>query len=482
VNSPHQAPGPRSHLGIRQAIAFRRSPLTYLQGLAKTYGDVVHFRLGWKHAFLLNHPDLVQEFFVVHASKQVRGPVLQRGRAVMGNGLLTSEDPLHATQRRLLQPAFHRERIARHAQVMGEFASNACNRWRAGETIDLHKEMMGLTLAILGKTLFDQQIDEDAGEIADAVTELMSLVDLVFVPFSQHLMHLPLPGMRRLKKVRQRFDRLIYGLIKERMRSTTPGDDLLSMLLQHQLAEGDREQAIRQVRDECLTILLAGHETIANALTSALLLLAQHPEHAETIRTEVNQVAGPKNLRAGDYEQLAFTRRALAESMRLYPPVWVLGRAVKQSCSIGAYTAPQDSILFASQYLLHRDPRFFPEPEAFHPDRFLGDSKAHQFAYFPFGIGPRRCIGEGFALMEGALVLGTILRRWKVETLPETRLVLDPKITLRPKFPVLVRVKSAQDVRGTYVHGADVRGTYVHGADVRGTIDQRKAGSVSISA
>jgi cytochrome P450 len=462
VNPPQHAPGPRSPLGISEAISFRRSPLTYLQRLAQTYGDVVHFRLGWKNAFLLNHPDLVQEFLVVHASRQVRGPVMQRGRAVMGNGLLTSEEPLHTTQRRLLQPAFHRERLARHAQVMCEYSRNLCKRWRVGETIDLRKEMLGLTLAILGKTLFDQQIDEDAGEIAEAVTELMSVVDLVFVPFSQHLVRLPLPGMQRLKRVRERFDRLIYGLIEDRLRSGSHGDDLLSMLLQHQFAEEDRGQSIRQVRDECLTILLAGHETIANALTCALFLLARHPEHAEKVRAEVDQFAGVKDLNAEHYEQLAFTRRVLAESMRLYPPVWILGRALKQSCAIGPYTAPQGSIVFASQYLLHRDPRFFPEPDAFHPDRFLVDSKTHQFAYFPFGLGPRRCIGEGFALMEGALVLATILQHWKVEALPETRLVLDPKITLRPKVPVLVRVNPAKTLRAT--------------------IDERKAGGVPISA
>jgi cytochrome P450 len=462
VKPLQNVPGPPSRLGISAAIAFRRSPLTYLQRLTQTYGDVVHFRLGWRNAFLLNHPDLVQEFLVVHASRQVRGPVMQRGRAVMGEGLLTSEEPLHAQQRHLIQPAFHREPIARLADVMGEYASNACSRWRAGETIDLRKEMMSLTLAILGKTLFDHRIDEDAGEIAEAVTELMSLVNIVFVPFSQYFMRLPLPSMQRLKRVRERFDRLIYGLIEEKLRSGTNGNDLLSMLLRHQLAQEDRAQAIRQVRDECLTILLAGHETIANALTCALFLLAQHPQHAGKIRAEVSQVAGAKDINAEHYEQLLFTRRALAESMRLYPPVWILGRALKQACSIGAYTATKDSILFASQYLLHRDPRFFHDPDTFQPDRFLANSKAHQFAYFPFGLGPRRCIGEGFALMEGALVLGTILRRWKVELLPETKLVLDPKITLRPKFPVLVTVKPAKDLRGA--------------------VDEHRPGGVPISA
>jgi cytochrome P450 len=444
VNPASRPPGPRSLLGIGEALRFRRNPLDYLQGLAAAYGDVVHFRLGWRNAFLLNHPDLVQEFLVAQAGKQVRGPVMQRGRAVMGDGLLTSEEPLHSAQRRLIQPAFHRERLSRHAGVMGTYASKACGNWRQGETLDLRKEMMALTLNILGKTLFNRRFEEDAGEIGQAVTDLMSLVDLVFVPFSQHLMHLPLPGMRRLKGVRERFDRLIYGLIDERMRTPSEGDDLLSLLLQHQNREGTRETAIRQVRDECLTILLAGHETMANALTYALLLLAQHSGPAEGIRAEVCRVAGGKSLGAEDYEQLTFTRAVLAESMRLYPPVWVLGRALKQSCTIGSFIAPRNSILFASQYLLHRDARFFSEPKVFRPERFLANNRVHQFAYFPFGIGPRRCIGEGFALMEGTLALGTILRSWEFELLPETKLVLDPKVTLRPKFPVLVRVKRAQ--------------------------------------
>jgi len=445
MSVPQKAPGPRSFAGISEALAFRRSPLTYLQTLALDYGDVVHFRLGWKHAFLLNHPDLVHEFFVVHAASQVRGPVMQRARSVMGKGLLTSEDPLHSKQRRLIQPAFQRERSARYAQVMGEYASNSCRHWQEGATVNLRDKMMEITLAILGKTLFDHPIQEDAGDIAEAVTELMSMVNLVFVPFSKYLVHLPVSGMRRLKQVRERFDRLIYELIEQRMRSGLSGADLLSILLQHQLAEQSREQAIRQVRDECLTILLAGHETIANALTYALFLLAQHPEHCKNIRTEVNRVAGQENLNADHYEQMTHTRCALSEAMRLYPPVWVLGRTLKQTCSIGPYTAHRGSIVFASQYLLHRDARFFAEPESFLPDRFLEAGTIPPFAYFPFGIGPRRCIGEGFALMEGVLILGTILRRWEIDLLPGTKLVLDPKVTLRPKVPVLVKVKSAPD-------------------------------------
>lgn len=439
MTTSEKHPGPRSILGVRQAWAFRRNPLSYLQDLARKYGDIAHFQLGWRHAYLLNHPSLVQEFLVVHATKQVRGPVMQRGRAVMGDGLLTSEEPLHGMQRKLIQPAFHREPMTRYASVMSACGRRACERWRDGEVFDLHKEMMRLTLAILGRSLFGREIEGDASEIGQAVTELMSLVDLVFVPFSGRLMNLLLPGLRRLTKVRERLDRLIYDLIEERQKSGVQGDDLLSMLLRRQMASSHSD-AVRQVRDECLTILLAGHETIANSLTYTLYLLAQHPEEVERIRSEANQIACEKELSAADYDRMPIARAALAESMRLYPPVWVLGRAITKPCKIGAYTAPAGAILFASQYLLHRDPRFFDDPERFSPDRFLPGGKTHQFAYFPFGLGPRRCIGEGFALMEGALVLSTILQRWHVELLPETRLVLDPKVTLRPKFPVLARV------------------------------------------
>ena len=448
VNPAAAATGPRSRFGIAEAIAFRRSPLVYLQQLAATYGDVVHFRLGWRNAFLLNHPDLVQEFFITHASKQMRGPVMQRGRAVLGNGLLTSEEPLHANQRRLIQPAFYREPMAAYAKIMGAYARSASSRWRDREVIDLRREMMRLTLNILGKVLFNQEIEDETGEIGAAVTELMSLVDLVFVPLSRYLVQLPLPGMRRLQRVRKRFDRLIYGLIEHRMRNPVPEDDLLSMLLQHHLSGGDHEQTLQQIRDECLTLLLAGHETIANALTYSLVLLAQNPECIARVRAEVSAISGTDDLQAEHYERLTFTRCVLMESLRLYPPVWVLGRALRQPSPIGPYSAPRNSILFASQYLLHRDARFFSAPEAFHPDRFMSNHKTHPFAYFPFGIGPRRCIGEGFALMEGVLVLGTILRHWEIELLPETRLVLDPKITLRPKLPVLVRLKAVQGVRG----------------------------------
>jgi cytochrome P450 len=442
VTDSQRPPGPRSILGVRQLLTFRRDPVSYLQNLARTYGDVVHFQLGWRHAYLLNHPSLVQEFLVTYASKHVRGPVTQRGRTVMGEGLLTSEEPLHATQRRLIQPAFHREPMARYASVMSGCAQRACESWSNEEVLDLHKEMMRLTLAILGRTLFGREIEEDASEIGQAVTELMSLVDLVFVPFSHRLMNLPLPGMQRLKRVRERLDRLIYGLIAERQKSGAEEDDVLSMLLCHQIESGHTD-SIRQVRDECLTLLLAGHETIANALTYALYLLAQHPKDAQKIREEAMRVAEGRELTAADYDRLPFCRAAVAESMRLYPPVWILGRAITESCTIDNYTAPAGAILFASQYLLHRDARFFYDPEEFRLDRFLPGAKTHPFAYFPFGLGPRRCIGEGFALMEGALILSTIVQRRDFRLLPETRLVLDPKVTLRPKVPVLVKVAAA---------------------------------------
>jgi len=436
-------PGPDSFFGIGEMLAFRRAPLNYLQDLARRHGDIVHFRLGWKHAFLLNHPNLVHEFLVVHASRHLRGPVMQRARVLMGQGLLTSEEPIHSAQRRLMQPAFHRDAIVRHAQIMSEYTQRVCTRWRAGESLDLHKEMTQLTLSILGKTLFDRDLEGDASEIGKVVSELMSLVDLVFVPFSQYLVNLPLPRLHRVGTAGKRLDRLIYGLIAERLKSELKGDDLLSMLLRRQLQQDEQAAAIRQVRDECLTILLAGHETIANALTWALVLLASYPAQAAKIREETDRVVRANQAGAKEYEQMGCARRALAEAMRLYPPVWVLGRVIAEPCKLGQYTAPGGSILFASQYLLHRDPRFHPEPNRFNPDRFLDSGQMQPFAYIPFGIGPRRCIGEGFALLEGTLALGTILRYWDLQLLPETRLELDPKVTLRPKFPVLASVRPA---------------------------------------
>jgi cytochrome P450 len=441
VNRLLYPPGPNSHLGFREALAFRRAPLKYLQELAGQYGDIVHFRLGWKHAFLLNHPNLVHEFLVVNASKQIRGPIMQRARAVMGQGLLTSDGPLHAAQRRIIQPGFHREAIARHAQVMSEYTQRACSRWNSGVILDLHKEMTQLTLAILGKTLFNRDIAANADEVGEAVSELMSLVDLAFVPLSQYLIHLPVPLLKGVKKARERLDRLIYGLIAERLKSGVAGDDLLSELLRRQLGHGDDSWAIGQVRDECLTLLLAGHETMAIALTCALVLLAQHPDHTSKIRREISQIPAGRELGAEEYDRLGSARRALSEAMRLYPPVWILGRAITEPCAVGQYIAPRGSILFASQYLLHRDPRFFCDATHFNPDRFLEDSKMQPFAYLPFGIGPRRCVGEGFALLEGTLVLCTILRHWEVTLLPQTKLELDPKVTLRPKVPVLVSVR-----------------------------------------
>jgi cytochrome P450 len=449
VNRFQRGPGPKSALGIREVLSFRRDPIAFFQNLATHYGDIAHFRLGWKNAYLLNHPDLVQEFLVTHAAKHLRGPVMQRGRAIMGEGLLTSEDPLHAAQRRMIQPAFHRDRITGYATEMAGYTSRMCARWRPGEIVDLHTEMMRVTLAILGKTLFNTEIDEDAGKIGAAVTELMSLVDLVFVPFSRYL---PLPGLRRLNRVRTRLDRLIYRLINERLRTGEDHGDLLSTLLE---SAGEKSAGTtRQVRDECLTILLAGHETVANALTYALFLLAHHPDYAEKVRIEVDEIAGKRELGAEDFERLSLTRNVLAESMRLYPPVWVLGRAITQPCSIGHYTAPAGSILFVSQYLLHRDSRFFPEPLCFHPERFLENSNTQRFTYFPFGIGPRRCIGEGFAWMEGVLALATIVRNWNIKLLPQTKLVLDAKITLRPKFPIQVKLTPAQPaISGTQLTG-----------------------------
>jgi cytochrome P450 len=461
IPSPNPS-GPRSFLGHREVIEFRRNPLAFLQKLARVYGDVVHFRLGWKHAFLLNNPDLVRELLVTNASRQVRGPVMQRGRVIMGNGLLTCDEPLHTAERRLMQPAFHRDQISRYATVMTAHARRACQGWCAGHIVDLHQEMMRVTLSILGEALFNVRFDETAEDIASAVTELMSVMDLVFVPFSCWLVNSPLPRMRRLRSARSKLDRLIYEMIYDRLKSGKNSGDLLSLLLQAHAGNGSSSVGLRQIRDECLTTLLAGHETIANALTYSLFLLAQQPCLVKRLRAEVDQVAGEREFLAEDVVRLELVHAVLAESMRLYPPVWVLARTLTHACLVGPYTAPTKSMLFVSPYLLHRDPRFFAHPDSFDPDRFLKQQNMNHPAYFPFGIGPRRCIGEGFARMEGVLVLATILRDANFELLPQSTLVLDPKVTLRPRLSILARFSLAgvREMAGEVGYASVAAGKY----------------------
>jgi len=441
-----RVPGPRALWPVGQLYQFRRDPLTFLARLAREYGDVVCFKAGPQSIYFLNHPDHVRDVLVTHNARFKKGRALQRAKRLLGEGLLTSEGDFWRRQRRLAQPAFHRQRIASYARVMVEYAEQTSARWRDGQTLDISSEMIRLTLAVVGKTLFDAEVESDADEVGAALTEVMNLFGYLLFPFAELLEKLPLPPQRRFQRARAKLDAVIYRIIGERRRSGEDRGDLLSTLLHAVDEEGDRTgMTDEQVRDEVMTLFLAGHETTANALTWAFYLLAQNPEAESRLHEELGAVLeGGRPPTADDYAALRYTEMVVSETMRLYPPAWAVGRLSLEDHEVGGYLIPRGSLVLVSQYVMHRDPRFFPDPERFDPERWTHEARSArpQFSYFPFGGGPRRCIGEGFAWTEAVLILATLARRWRLRLIPGRAVEARARITLRPgKGGVPVRVE-----------------------------------------
>jgi cytochrome P450 len=440
-----EAPGPKTFWPGGQMIPFRRDPLGFLTRLAREHGDVAQFRVGPVRMFFLNHPDHVRDVLVTHHEKFHKGRALQRSKRLLGEGLLTSEGGRHRRQRRLAQPAFHRQRINAYAEVMSEYAARLSGRWRDGQTLDINEEMTRLTLAVVGKTLFDADVESEAGEVGAALTEMMELFGYLLLPYSELLEKLPSPPTRRFQRARARLDAVIYRIIEERRRAGTDRGDLLSTLLLAVDEEGDRTgMTDEQLRDELMTIFLAGHETTANALTWAWHLLARNPEAEARLHAEVDAVfAGGRRPTAEDVPALRFTEMVVAETMRLYPPAWAVGRMAIEDHEVGGYLIPRGATALMSQYVMHRDERFFPDPLRFDPERFTPEAKAArpQYSYFPFGGGPRRCIGEGFAWTEATLILAALAKDWRPRLVPGPCVEAQPRITLRPGGPVMVRLE-----------------------------------------
>ena len=423
---PRLPPGPRSFVPWRTLRIMQRAPIPFFARLAREYGDASMFSVGPQRIVFFNHPDLVRELLVAQNRCFHKSRVLQRSKIVFGEGLLTSEDPLHLRQRRLVQPAFHRDRIARYAEVMVERARRTSERWRDGEELDIHREMTRLTLEVVAKTLFDADVESEADEIGAALTELVDLFPHLMNPLAPILQKLPIPSTLRFRRAVERLDRTIYGIIGQRRASGEDRGDLLSMLLLAQDVEGNGGgMTDRQVRDEAMTLFLAGHETTANGLAWTWYLAAQHPEVFE-------------RLVEREYAEMVF-----AESMRLYPPAWAVSRLALEDVVIGDWLVPRGAVAVVSQAVMHRDPRFWPDPDRFDPARFTAEAKAARtkFAYFPFGAGLRVCIGESFAWMEGALMLAAIAETWRMELLSRD---VEPQasITLRPKGGIRVRLRA----------------------------------------
>jgi cytochrome P450 len=445
-------PGPPRSLRTLVIYGPGLDPLAFFTNLARTYGDISHVHLAGEHLFLLNDPALVKDVLVTNQKSFFKGRGLERARHLLGDGLLTSERDTHLRQRRLMQPAFHRERIAAYASVMTSVADRLQHGWADGGTIDVAQEMMRLTLAVVGRTLFGADVESLSSRVGRSVTTLVDSFWLTMLPLFHLLKHLPVPPFRGIRRARRDLDAIIYGLIAERRSS--PGDrgDLLSMLLTPLDDECDGGgMTDLQVRDEAMTIFLAGHETTAAALAWTWYLLSGAPDVEARLHDEVDRVLNGRLPTVDDLPALAFVEQVVTESMRLYPPAWIIGRRAIEDYPVAGYVLPARSIVVVSPYLLHRDARFFPEPDRFLPARWTPAFKASlpPFAYFPFGGGTRRCIGEAFAWMELVLVVSTLAQRWRFQLMPGHAPVPQPAVTLRIKHGLKMTASKRSDQRSS---------------------------------
>lgn len=439
-----RTPGPSLWTAFWSFRRFHDDRIGPLLKLAAQYGDISVIRIGPRRIYILNHPDLVQECLVAkHKSFHKARPYFAL-TLVLGYGLVTSEGDFHHRQRRMIQPAFHKDRLRAYGDHMVACAKRAADHWHAGQRVDLLREMNNLTLNIVGHSLFNSEMTEQAGTVGRALDTLMNM-DAVFLhPFGPIIAKLPLPINARRKAATRQLDDVLYRMIAEH-RETGDQGDLLSMLLAAQDEDDGGRMTDKQVRDEAVTLFLAGHETTANALAWTWMLLAQHPEIEARVHEEVDRVLGDRDALASDYPQLPYCKQVLSESMRLYPPVWSVARQAIENVQLGEHFIPKGAQVVSVQYLTHRDARYWPEPDKFDPDRWLPGNSAgrHKFSYFPFGGGKRLCIGEGFAWMEGVLCIATLAKRWTFQLDPGHTVELDPHITLRPKggMPVTVTAR-----------------------------------------
>jgi cytochrome P450 len=436
---------------LRRRFFKPSNPILLFEHLAATYGRIAHYKLGWQHIVFINHPEFIREVLVNHPQEMIKERTQRRMKILLGEGLITSEGAFHMRQRRIAAPAFHRQRIAAYADVMVERAALRRASWHAGQIIDIGAQMMQLALEIVARTLFNTDVTSDVLEINHEVNVIMDLYNyLISLPLAEAYLYAPLPGLTRFRHARARLDAVVHRIIanhRDRARAgdTADNGDLLSMLMASRDEESGGAMTDDQLRDEIITIFLAGYETVANALTWTWLLLAQNPEAAKRLYGEIDSVLNGRTPTIDDLPQLRYSEMVFAESMRIYPPAWAMGRQSTAPIALGPYRFPAKTYFFFSQYVMQRDPEYFPDPLRFDPERFTPEAKAARprFAYFPFGGGGRQCIGESFAWMEGVLILATIAQKWRLTLLPDQQIDVQPKITLRPKYPIHMRVEES---------------------------------------
>jgi cytochrome P450 len=434
-------PGPPNRLLAMLFGALQQNPLEYFTGLTRQYGDVWGMRIGNFRSFFINHPDLIEDVLVNKARLYHKGRILQANKYLFGEGLLTAEGDFWLRQRRLAQPAFHRERIAAYAATMADYTAQMLAAWRNGEERDVHEEMMNLALRIVGKTLFDADVTRDAKEVGETLDMLLKIASnfgrTVLVP-----LWVPTPRNLRAKAGVRRIEKIIYRIIAQRRASGRDTGDLLSTLLQVQDEDGTRMND-RQLRDETITLFLAGHETTASTLSWTWWLLAQNPAVEKRFHEELHGVLRGRAPTMDDLPNLAYLGHVLTESLRLYPPAWGIARLAEEEHEIAGYPVLPGYGVAMAQWVVHRDARWFDTPLEFRPERWENGlaKQLPRFAYFPFGGGPRQCIGNTFALMEASVVLATVGQKYRFQLVPGHEVKPMASITMRPKSGIRMRLE-----------------------------------------
>lgn len=428
-------PGPPGHPLLGHIPQVRRDTLGFMTRTAHEYGDLVALRFGPSPGLLVSHPHAIEQILVTDRRRFVKGVAYRIIARLTGHGLLTSEGDTWRRSRRLMQPAFHRERIASYADVMVSYAGRTAGRWSARKTVDVHEEMMRLTLEVVAKTLFDADVTvETEAKVGDAMKTALESGTRILQSLSFLLPNaIPTPANLRVRGARRRLDRIIYRLIADRRSRGEIRGDLLSLLLEAR-DEGAGKMTDRWVRDQAMTLFLAGHETTAIGLTWAFYLLSRHPDVAEKLGAELD-LLGNRSPTVHDLPQLRYTRMIVEEALRLYPPAFAISRRPLGAYELEGYRVRRGTNIVMSQWVVHRDPRFFKEPDAFRPERWDGNlaERLPAFAYFPFGGGQRLCIGRSFAMMEAVLILATIARRHRLELVGDREVIPEAALTLRPK-------------------------------------------------
>ena len=425
-------PGPTTPAWVNFG-RYLRDPLGMMEGLRRDYGPVAYVPFPGQHGFFfVSDPVLVRRVLVDDAAMFTKGRALRAAKRLLGDGLLTSEGADHLRRRRLIQPIFQSSMIDRYAGEMVAAAETTTERWRDRTEIDVNAEMTRLALDIVGRTIFAADVESGAPEIRDVLEAGMRVFHRFLLPGGGLLWHLPLPATRRFNDAKRDIDNMLLRLIRERESQPADAPGLVDHLLALRSEDGSRLLSDEEIRDEAITLMLAGHETTAQALTWTWYLLGRSDRAWDRLSAELLTVLGGRSPQLADYSDLTYTQAVFRESMRLYPPVWALARIASVPYMLGDHPVPADGTIVMSQWVMQRRPEHFAEPRRFRPERWLEDDPPAPGTYFPFAAGPRMCIGERFAMLEGTMILATLAQRWQVLT-PAAEPVADARFTLRPR-------------------------------------------------